>query len=313
MTTQTIRLRGPQHFGRRVPSRAFGRVLNAIPEAVRQSVRMRFEGRSRAKGPRPPWLTAAADIRFLGHDGEDDTVLHFESPTLGEAAPRLYAQREIWPTRPDPADTGFDLLADVLMDIAVRNADSDLYDRPLLDSVAGFKAVLGDTFGELVVAVRRHPAESAAVLTPAVADAARSLHRETPGTRQVRVVGKLDMLRASTRSFGVILDDGQEVRGVLTEGEIGAISSLMNQRVVVLGRAVFRPSGGLLRVDAGAVAATEDDGAFFSAIPKPVRMNFSLRDEVRDRQHKFGVAAIIGKWPGDESDEQIAEALKELN
>jgi hypothetical protein len=33
-------------------------------------------------------------------------------------------------------------------------------------------------------------------------------------------VGKLDMVRASTQSFGVLLDDGQEIRGVLVEGNV---------------------------------------------------------------------------------------------
>jgi hypothetical protein len=314
MISQAILLRSGKHFGRHVPAQAFGRVLHAIPEAVRQSVRMRFEGRSRARGKRPSWLKAAADVRFLGHEGDDETILHFETPSLGEAAPRLYSQQEIWPTRPDPADTGFDLLADVLVDVANQNADSERYDRPLLDSIAGFKAVLSGTFSELAVPSHRQQVKQAAVLTPAVADVARSLYTNTPLPQRVRVVGKLDMLRASTRSFGVILDDGQEIRGVLTEGEFESISRLMNQRVLVLGKAVYRPSGRLLRVDAEDVAATtEDNGSFFSAIPRPVRKTFSLRDTVRDQQHKLGVAAIIGKWPGDETDEQIAEALKGLN
>src|SRR5579883_2118179 len=148
MTTQTITLKSREHFGRRVPSQAFGRVLEVIPEAVRQSVRMAFEGRSRAKGKRPDWLRAATDVRFVGHEGDDETILRFETPTLGEAAPRLYAQQELWPTRPEAADTGFDLLADVLLDVATKNADSERFDRSLLDSIAGFGKVLNGTFTE---------------------------------------------------------------------------------------------------------------------------------------------------------------------
>ena len=118
---------------------------------------------------------------------------------------------------------------------------------------------------------------------------------------------------AGTQSFGVLLDDGQEIRGVLVEGEIEDISSLLNQRVLVVGKAVYRASGRLLRIDAEAITKTTEEGRFFSSIPKPVRQKFDLRDTMREQQHKLGVAAVIGKWPGDETEEEIRQALKELS
>src|SRR4051812_4941602 len=104
MTTQNKTLNNRGRVGRRGPSPALGCVLERIPDAVRQAVRMAVEGRSRARGKRPEWLRAAADIRFLGHEGEGETHLHFEALTLGEAAPRLYEQQELWPTKPDAGD-----------------------------------------------------------------------------------------------------------------------------------------------------------------------------------------------------------------
>ena len=35
------------------------------------------------------------------------------------------------------------------------------------------------------------------------------------------------------------------------------------------------------------------------------REHFDLRETIRSQQHKKGLAAIIGKWPGDESDDEI--------
>jgi hypothetical protein len=121
------------------------------------------------------------------------------------------------------------------------------------------------------------------------------------------------MLRASTRSFGVILDNGEEIRGVLTEADISEIANLMDHRVMILGKAIYRPSGRLLRVDAESVEQTNDTGSFFSAVPRPIRRTLDVRDIVHDQSQKMGVAAIIGKWPGDETDEQILEALKSLS
>lgn len=312
-TSQTITLRSAQHFGRRVPSKALGCLLEMLPDAVRQSVRMAVEGRSRAKGKRPDWLRAAGDIRFLGHEGMDETVLHFEAPTLGEAAPRLYEQQELWPMKPAPEDNGFDVLADVFLDVATQNSDSERFDRPLLDQIYGLRHVLNGTFREMTLTGHRHPAEQPVVVTPSVVEIARNLNTNTPLPQQVRLAGKLDMLRASTQSFGVLLDDGQEIRGVLTEGDIEQLSPLLNRRVLMLGKAVYRPSGRLLRVDAKEVTLTSGQEKFFSTIPKPVWSQFDLRDAVREQQQKLGIAVVIGKWPGEESDEQIEQALKELS
>jgi hypothetical protein len=313
MVMQTITLSSREHFGQRVPAQGLGSLLEKMPEAVRQSVRMAVEGRSRAKGKRPDWLRAAADIRFLRHEGRDQTILHFEAPTLGEAAPRLYEQKELWPTKPDASDTGIDVLADVFRDVAARDADSERFDRTLLDSIAEFRKVLNGTFTEMVVPGRGAQRQKAIVVTRQVVEIARTLYTNTPLPQRVLLVGKLDMIRASTQSFGVLLDDDQEVRGVLVEGDIQRISPLLNQRVLVVGKAVYRASGRLLRVDADDVTKMTEEGQFFSAIPKPVRQHFDIREAIREQQNKLGVAAIIGKWPGNETEDEIRQALRDLN
>lgn len=310
MVTQAIRLRSRQHYGRRPPSKWAGAVQLALPDAVRQSVRMAFEGRSHGK-KRPDWLAATADVRLVGVEGDDETVLRFELPTLREAAPRIYEQRELFPTeKPDAADTGFDLLADVIADIADRNADSSRFDPKLLECVANFRRFIGEAFTEL--AFDRRGRAGAVAVTGEVIDTAKTLYTNVPVPRRVRIVGRLDMLRASTHSFAVILDDGQEVRGVLTDGGIEGISTLLKERVEVLGKAIYRPSGRLLRVDAEGIAATTDGGSFFSAVPKPSRKKFDLREIVREQSGKGGIATIMGKWPGDETDEEVAAALAEM-
>ncbi len=311
-TAQTITLRSYHHYGQRVPSNALGTVLEVIPDAISHSIRMAVEGRSKAKGKRPQWLNAASDIRFLGHEGRDDTVLHFESPSLGDAAPYLYDQGELWPTKPTPQETGFDILHDVLLDVEKHNVDSDRFDRPLLERIGKFRKALNGTFQSMMIESKNVHGKQSFTITSELLDTAESLCRNTPLDQQVRIVGKLDMLRASTQSFGVILDDGQEIRGVMTVGDLDQLTKLLNKRVLVLGKAIYRPSGKLLRVDAEAVSISSDHGKFFSSIPKPVMSKFDIRGFARGQQQKLGIAAIIGKWPSNETDVEIQLALKDL-
>lgn len=49
------------------------------------------------------------------------------------------------------------------------------------------------------------------------------------------------------------------------------------------------------------------------SIPEPKRPEFDLEQVIQEQQHKRGIAAIINMWPGNESDEEIEQALKELS
>ncbi len=310
---QTVTLKSPHHYGRRVPPQFLGPVLEVIPNIVRHSIRMAVEGRSRAKGKRPDWLCLAADIRFVGHSGDDETVLQFEAPALGAAAPKLYEQGEFWPTRPDPSDTGFDLLGDVVTDVAAGNADSERFDPPLLGQVAKLRPALSGPFSAMSITGQRYAVDHAALVTATIVETARAFYNDTPSPRRVRLVGKLDMLRASTQAFGLILDDGHEIPGVLTVGDIAGLTPLFKQRVLVLGKAVYRPSGRALRIDADEILAATEQDRFFTTVPPPRRHKFDLTRLLREQPNKKSLAAIFGKWPGDESDEQIEQALKDLS
>ena len=121
------------------------------------------------------------------------------------------------------------------------------------------------------------------------------------------------MIRISTRTFGLLTDGAQEVRSMLAEGDVADLSPRWRQRVLVSGRAVFRASGSLWRIEAGPIEEATEKDSFCARIPRPNRRRFVLRRLVHEQLHKRGVAAIMGQWPGDVPDEQIEARLKEMD
>jgi len=126
----------------------------------------------------------------------------------------------------------------------------------------------------------------------------------------VRIVGKMDMVRHSTRSFGLVLTGGEEVRGVLQEGDPDLLRAYFGKEITVFGKAVYRPSGSLLRVDAQEILDTTEGRAAFSVVPQA----FIKAEKVERRVQggKSGVVAFFGTWPGEETDEELLAALGEL-
>ena len=298
-----------------MPPVPVGNLLRQVPSLVRQCVAMAFEHRSRPRGRPPAWLAAASDVRLVGLTGGDEATVRFDTPVLGEAASAIYAQGELFPTRPSPEDTSFDLLGDVLRDVARRDGDSHRYDGELLRSVARLGTVVNGEFSEMVVSGVRYAPGSGAVVNGRTVQTAKELYSRTPNPSRARVVGLLDQFRISTHAFGMRLDTGEEIRGVVGEDDIDAALELFRrkQRVVVRGRAFFRPSGQLLLLDVDDVEEANGESSVWSRAPKPGDVALD-QTRLRRRQGKrSGLPAVVGRWPGDETDEQVEEALRRIS
>jgi hypothetical protein len=310
-----ILLQTDQQFGRRLPPLHVGRLLAELPHAIRAAISMAFRNRSTASGRHPAWLQRAADIRFVDHQGNGESVLFFEAPTLGEAAEEIYQQQPLFPEmRPDPLDTGFDLFGDVVKDVRDLNSDSERFDPSLLRRVTNFRNVFERSpFCEVDLTSRRYSEKSPAKLNPEVVASAKKLLGRTPAPQRVRLVGTLDGLEASTQRFSVLFDTGEKVTGVFPDDKIDTMQGLWRDRVLVLGTAIYRASGRLLRIDADDVRPGRHEAAIFSRLPTPPHERIDVARLHREQGRRSGLAAIMGRWPGDETDEVIEAALKQLS
>ncbi len=310
---QTVTLTSEAHYGKRVPPAPFGALLKEIPAVLRGSTLMAFQGRSTARGHYPAWLSAVADIRLVDYSGQDETVLHFEAPPLGEAAPDLYEQLELWPSRPDPADTCFDLLGDVLLDVNACNENSDRFDYRLLNRLVRLKGVFNGTFQVMLVRGQRTQPGHLPHLDRQTINTAEEFRAKTPLPARVRIVGALDMMRASTDAFAIRLDDRREVQGVFIPGGIARCKDLFQQRVLVVGAATFRPSGQVLRIEADQMSRAGAEPAMWSRVPLPRDRQMDVEALRKPQGPRSGLAAVIGRWPGDETDEQVQAALRGIS
>ncbi len=296
-----------------MPPVPIGNLLTKLPALVRQAIRMRFEGRSTARGVRPAWLEQCSDVRVVRVFEEQHAHISFDAPRFGDVAAELYDQTELWEMRPSPDDTGFDLLGDALTDLSAGNVDSQRYDNRMLRQFSGLGRVINGSYQEVVITSQRYTRERPAVLNQASVETAKELHSMTPSPARVRVAGELDMIRASTHSFALRLDDGSEVRGVLDSDDLSPFVELFGKRVVASGQAAFRPSGRLLILEADGLEVAGPQATIWSRMPRPVSQGLARGSLRRTQGPRSGLAALVGQWPGDESDEEIGELLRQLS
>jgi hypothetical protein len=281
-------------------------LLGLLVDGCQQATRLYVDGRSTAPGMVPSWLESAASFSV--------TALHAHTIALaapplvdvaGEGAPR----QEMFAAVP-PGKSSLDLLEDSLEDALEGRADSDRYDPPLMATLEGFGKLARYGVEEIqVINGRTLRIDRRGI------EAIRSLRSRTPQDRRVMVAGKLETIRHSDRAFTLVLSSGEVLRGVATEQiEPSELASLFGKPTLVSGLAKFRPSGSVLRVEAERIEpAADSDISLWSALPRPLARVLDARTLRKPQGPGSGLAAIFGKWPGTESDEEILRALEEMS
>jgi len=303
-----VRLAGEQARGARIAGSVLGEITDVLVDATRGALRQRVEGRSTAPGTVPAWLETAAEFDVIGLEA-GSTVLVIEAKRLLDVAPALFSQEALFEPV-DSSETAFDLMEQTFALAAAGRSDSDLFDQALLSIFRRFERILSSGFTSIEVTNGDHP--------PVVidADSMAAVDRmilSTPSSQRVRVSGTLETIRHSDRMFTLLVESGKSVKGIADGLAAKQLVELFGQSVVVSGIAVFRASGALLRIDADSIEPAGSDAAVWARVPTPL---FRIMDTVSLRQPqgpRSGVNAVIGQWPGDESDEEIAIALRELS
>ena len=314
MVEHTVVLRGEAVAGGRPRPEALGRVLRYIEPVVRESVSMGFRNTSRRPGRPPQWFQQATDIRFVGLSaaGDEGTVLHFEAPRFAEAAGDLYRQGQLFRVRPSETDTGFDLLGDAIDDVRRGNSDSCRYDAPMLNTMHRLYGAASRGGIERVVFLGDRLREDDPVsLDEAVSSHAERMRQITPPEQRARIAGKLDMIRDSDSVFEIILEAGETVRGIWTPGEMADLQAFFRADVLMEGVAVYRASGMLLRLEADVVSPASARDRLFRRVPAPMARSTRAPATREPQTPASGANALFGRWPGDETEEELLAAFEE--
>jgi hypothetical protein len=128
----------------------------------------------------------------------------------------------------------------------------------------------------------------------------------------VRLLGKVRDLQPEGHCFTLLLDDGVEVPCVLVEGDWAAVAKRKGRRTLVEGMAVWPVKGRLARVECDRVADGKGEREVWSRLPERTSVVLDLPLDA-PTPRPWGIAAVIGKWPGDETEEEITRLLEEIS
>jgi hypothetical protein len=289
---------------------ALRKILDLLADGSERALRLALEGESVKTGPVPEWLAQSAEF-ILTAIRPGSTTLVFDAPTLGEVASDQIRQPDLWETVPAPDETALTVLAKSVADAEQENLDSERYDLGVLETLLGFKRILAEDNIKIRLASAKGRREGFTLDSHAFQKIER-IKKSTPEPQAALLTGYLNLIQHSERKFQLKLENGQTVRGRIDESLISLeqLRSLWGKKVTIKGILYFAASQKPRLFEAQVINPRQVGDHVLATLSLPLPRMDVLAQVKRQVSSKDIVSEIWGKWPGDESIDDILGSLE---
>ena len=138
------------------------------------------------------------------------------------------------------------------------------------------------------------------------------IRSETPEPQAMLLTGFLNMIQHNQRRFELTLESGPTVRGRINESFINLeqIRNLWGKKVTIKGIMQYNPSKKPRLLEAESISPMNSGDEVFSTIPIAYQVHDVLAQAQKNTSSHNIVADIWGKWPGEESIDELLNDLK---
>lgn len=216
---------------------------------------------------------------------------------------RTEAQAEL------PAETPMSLFIRSFQDALADNELHDLLDKPLLRELKNLKKAFYS--GKEVLIISNQGSLPELQLTQEDFKKIKVLEDEIPDPQPIVLNGVVELLQFSKLKVKIQTDEGI-VDGFLSDGLSSEdIAPFGGKEVTITGISHFKPRGRSV-IELERVFEPGEGDRYFSRKPKSETVMEQLERQIREKGSN-PLAEIIGKWPGDETDEEFEQILKALD
>ncbi|MCP5054284.1 MAG: hypothetical protein GY940_44360, partial [bacterium] len=121
------------------------------------------------------------------------------------------------------------------------------------------------------------------------------------------------LIEHNKRRFQLTMEDDRTVNGIMDPSliDIENMRELWGKRVTIKGKANYKPSGSLRSIEARLVRPFAEGDEILQKIPSSQRRFQFAEEFLLEKNSTNALKKIWGKWPGDESIEDLLAALQQ--
>jgi hypothetical protein len=190
----------------------------------------------------------------------------------------------------------------------LEEEDKDNLDKPLLKTLLKFKKnFISDN--EVFFFSNRHSIPEIEI-TKNDFKKIETLDESIPEPKKIIINGQLDEMKVSKNKLGLVTQYGFVNIFANDNTIIKGIVNYMGKEVTISGMAHFKPNGQLSYIEIQEYFEPGKKDSFHSR--KPVSMNIEQQVlfQIKQGKKRNPLSAITGKWPGDESFDDLMKMLE---
>jgi hypothetical protein len=192
------------------------------------------------------------------------------------------------------------------------NADKNLLDEPLINELIKFKKFFNNDTESILLSNRKSIPEIQ--FSVKEIDKIEALYKTIPSPQKIVINGTIDEMKFSRKQLILITTDKQRVVILPQSDEfLNQIKDYFGKEITLIGMAHFKPGGQLSYVKLESFTEPGKSDKFFSHKPNKMSVQQQIALQIRDGKKRNPLDDIIGKWPGNETDEEFEQMLKSLN
>ncbi len=190
--------------------------------------------------------------------------------------------------------------------------DKNMLDEPLIDELLKFRKFFqNDT--EKVLLTNRSTIPEIEFSVKDI-DNIENLFKKIPPPQKTVVAGVIDEMKFSREQVILNTSDHKKIVVLVAKELFNGLKEFFGKEIAISGMAHFKPGGQLSYVKMEKFnEADERLMKMFSKKPHKMSIQQQIALQLREGKKPNPIDDIIGKWPGNETDEEFEQMLKDLD
>lgn len=303
-----LRLAGAEQDDGKIELQRLILLAQSITDIARGALQVRLVGVSNEKGRRSKKIAEALKIR-LSDLKKGSTILELECDSFRETLEGQQGdlfKTEILENLPDK--TPMTLVIDSFRNAMDYDEDSNFLDKALLKRLWDFRKVF--VSGDEKLTILNQGSVAKLQLKREDFKKISILEDKFPEPKKIIINGVVEELKYSKLRVGIATREGL-VNAVLSEElEPVDISKYWGKELTISGRMHYQPSGRPSFIYIEQIFNPDTTDKYFSKHPAKENVEQQIKNKLKQKKHTNYLSDIVGKWPGDES---IDDILKDLD
>ena len=184
------------------------------------------------------------------------------------------------------------------------------FDKGVLDGLLAFESFFKMHGDKLVVQALGRPAESFSIGC-AELEHVRELKSDTPEPIALLISGQFDVIQHSTRRFHLRLSNNNVILGTIDPNILNVenMREFWGKKVTIKGIVHFNPGRKVRLLEAQTIKLAEEGEEIFEKLPVPPKPLALFDSDLQKLSVGTSLKEIWGKWPGDESIDELLASL----